>query len=78
MGAAVYAEVDGEQPVLVVGLEEDRAGSVGEEHGGGPVVGVGEARHAVGPDEQDAARRAGADGAVGGDQRVDEARSTPR
>lgn len=72
MGAAIGAEVDGEQAVGVPGLEHHRAGTVGEEHGGGPVVGVGEARHAVGADEQDPTCRRGIDRPVRHHQRIDE------
>ncbi len=56
-----------------MGLQHDRAGAVAEQHAGGAVAPVQQARHGLRPDQQDSARGAGPDQAVGQRQAIDEA-----
>ena len=74
----VGVEIPGQQLAGTLDrFEHDSAGAVAEQHGGVAVVPVGDPRQRVGADQQHLAR-AHRDHPVGGDQAVDEARSTPR
>ena len=60
-------------PGVVAGLEHHRAGAVAEQHAGGAVVEIEDARKHFGADHQRLAGAAGADHRVGHGQRIDEA-----
>ena len=60
---------------LLLRLQHDGAGAVAEQHAGGAVVPVENAREGFGADHQRALERAGAQEIVGGRQRKDEARA---
>ena len=79
--AAVGAQMRGQDAAIVAGaglllrLQHDRAGAVAEQHAGGAVGPVEDAREGLGADHQRALVGAGAQQAVGGGEPVDEARA---